>query len=79
MASDYFITTPEMKGPVEVAAAAVNYAPFQMPVAVQVEDSESQSQQKVYPDLVSNVKSLLLSTIYSASLWCFPSLLNYRR
>ncbi|KAL5553977.1 hypothetical protein UlMin_041378 [Ulmus minor] len=56
MASDYFTTTPEMKGAVEVAAAAAagNYAPFQVPVhgsistipvPVQVEDSVSQYQQ----------------------------------
>ncbi|CAA2969173.1 Hypothetical predicted protein [Olea europaea subsp. europaea] len=32
MASDYFTTTPEMKGPVEVAAAAGNYTSFQVPV-----------------------------------------------
>ncbi|EEF42212.1 conserved hypothetical protein [Ricinus communis] len=50
MASDYFITTPEMKAPVEVAAAAAagNYASFQVPVhgvgpisvPVQVEGSD---------------------------------------
>ncbi|KAJ8773774.1 hypothetical protein K2173_006424 [Erythroxylum novogranatense] len=36
MASDYFTTTPEMKAPVEVAAAAAagNYAPFQVQVSV---------------------------------------------
>ncbi|KAH7515856.1 hypothetical protein FEM48_Zijuj10G0070900 [Ziziphus jujuba var. spinosa] len=54
MASDYFITTPEMKAPVEVAAAAGNYASFQVPVhssipsvsvPVQVENSVSQFQQ----------------------------------
>ncbi|CAK7332803.1 unnamed protein product [Dovyalis caffra] len=41
MASDYFTTTPEMKAPVEVAAAAGNYVPFQVPfsVPVQVDDS----------------------------------------
>ncbi|KAI3452800.1 hypothetical protein Pfo_009463 [Paulownia fortunei] len=32
MASDYFTTTPEIKAPVEVAAAAGNYTSFQMPV-----------------------------------------------
>ncbi len=33
MASDYYTTTPEMKAPVEVAAAAAgNYASFQVPV-----------------------------------------------
>lgn len=32
MASDYFTTTPEMKAPVEVAAAAGNYVPFQVPI-----------------------------------------------
>lgn len=33
MASDYFTTTPEIKAPVEVAAAAGNYT-FQVPVHV---------------------------------------------
>ncbi|XP_010272218.1 PREDICTED: uncharacterized protein LOC104608055 isoform X3 [Nelumbo nucifera] len=32
LASDYFTTTPEMKAPVEVAAAAGKYAPCQAPV-----------------------------------------------
>lgn len=44
-----------MKGPVDVAAAAAagrNYAPFQMPVPVQVEGSVSQFQQKVLLDFV---------------------------
>ncbi|KAL3511181.1 hypothetical protein ACH5RR_030582 [Cinchona calisaya] len=35
MASDYFTTTPEMKGPVEVAAAAGSYGSFQVPVNVE--------------------------------------------
>lgn len=45
MASDYFTTTPEMKAPVEMAAAAAaNYVPFRvpvngLPVPVQVEGS----------------------------------------
>jgi hypothetical protein len=49
MASDYFTTTPEMKAPVEVAAAAGNYVPFQVPfsVPVQVDDSVAQYQPKV--------------------------------
>ncbi|RVW31280.1 hypothetical protein CK203_100345 [Vitis vinifera] len=49
MASDYFTTTPEMKAPVEVAAAAAagNYVSFQVPlhssvVPVQVEGSIAQ-------------------------------------
>ncbi|KAJ9709179.1 hypothetical protein PVL29_000913 [Vitis rotundifolia] len=53
MASDYFTTTPEMKAPVEVAAAAAagNYVSFQVPlhssvVPVQVEGSFAQYQQK---------------------------------
>ncbi|XP_057949189.1 uncharacterized protein LOC131144508 [Malania oleifera] len=56
MLSDYFITTPEMKAAVEVAAAAAgNYASFQVPVhgsmepvdvPVQVEGSVEQYQQK---------------------------------
>ncbi|GMN70994.1 hypothetical protein TIFTF001_053933 [Ficus carica] len=52
MSSDYFTTTPEMKAPVEVAAAAAagNYAPFQVPIhssvsSVQVEGSVSHLQQ----------------------------------
>ncbi|XP_022945618.1 uncharacterized protein LOC111449804 [Cucurbita moschata] len=46
MASDYFTTTPEIKGPVEVAAvAAGNYANFQVPVAVHEEDSVAKFQQ----------------------------------
>ncbi|KAL6543679.1 hypothetical protein OROGR_010176 [Orobanche gracilis] len=32
MASDYFTTTPEIKAPVEVAAAGGNYISFQMPM-----------------------------------------------
>ncbi|KAH6763161.1 glycine-rich protein [Perilla frutescens var. hirtella] len=32
MASDYFTTTPEIRAPVEVAAAAGNYTSFQVPV-----------------------------------------------
>ncbi|KAF5746670.1 hypothetical protein HS088_TW06G00842 [Tripterygium wilfordii] len=55
MASDYFTTTPEIKAPVEVAAAAENYASFHAPVhgsaapisaPFQVEGSIAQSQQK---------------------------------
>ncbi|XP_022734363.1 uncharacterized protein LOC111287931 [Durio zibethinus] len=53
MASDYITTTPEMKAPVEVAAAAGTYTSFQVPVhaapismPVQVEDSSGQYQQK---------------------------------
>ncbi|THG01668.1 hypothetical protein TEA_008244 [Camellia sinensis var. sinensis] len=51
MASDYFTTTPEMKATVEMAAAAAgNYASFQVPVhgsmvPVQVEGSDEQYQQ----------------------------------
>lgn len=57
MALDYFTTTPEMKAPVEVAAAAAGtYTSFQVPVQVQgmpisvpvhVEDSIGLYQQKV--------------------------------
>ncbi|CDP00272.1 unnamed protein product [Coffea canephora] len=52
MASDYFTTTPEMKAPVEVAAAAGSYGSFQVPahgsvMPVQVEGSVVQYQQKV--------------------------------
>lgn len=55
MASDYFTTTPEMKAPVEVAAAAGSYGSFQVPVhgsimpvdlPGQVEDSVVQYPQK---------------------------------
>ncbi|KAH1063889.1 hypothetical protein J1N35_028876 [Gossypium stocksii] len=55
MALDYFTTTPEMKAPVEVvaAAAAGTYTTFQVPVQsvpisvpLQVEDSVGQYQQK---------------------------------
>ncbi|XP_065860902.1 uncharacterized protein [Euphorbia lathyris] len=52
MASDYFITSPEMKAPVDVAAAAGNYGSFQVPVQtvpisvpVQVEGSSEQYQE----------------------------------
>ena len=59
MSSEYFTTTPEMKAPVEVAAAAGNYATFQVPVhgaaiptsvpvEVEVEGSISQSQEQVF-------------------------------
>ncbi|OVA12018.1 hypothetical protein BVC80_1483g6 [Macleaya cordata] len=55
LASDYFTTTPEMKAPVEVAAAAGKYAPCQVPVfgssepssvPVQIEDAFPHYQQK---------------------------------
>ncbi|KAE8692344.1 thioredoxin H7-like [Hibiscus syriacus] len=53
MALEYFTTTPEMKAPVEVAAAAGTYTTFQVPlqsvpisVPVEVEDSIEQYQQK---------------------------------
>lgn len=49
MASDYFTTTPEMKAPVEVAAAG-NYASFQqIPITgpTQVEGSVAQFQHTV--------------------------------
>lgn len=32
MASDYFTTTPEIRAPVEVAAAVGNYTSFQVPL-----------------------------------------------
>lgn len=53
MSSEYFTTTPEMKAPVEVAAAAAgNYGSFQVPVhgsvvPVEMEGSDSQPQEKV--------------------------------
>ncbi|PIN17027.1 hypothetical protein CDL12_10332 [Handroanthus impetiginosus] len=56
MASEYFTTTPEIKAPVEVAAAAGSYTNFQVPVhgsvvppvsmTVQVEDSATEHQQE---------------------------------
>ncbi|KAH8499931.1 hypothetical protein H0E87_015245 [Populus deltoides] len=47
MASDYFTTTPEIKAPVEMAAAAGNYVPFQVPFSVHMdEDSVAQYQAK---------------------------------
>ncbi|KAG5068016.1 hypothetical protein GLYMA_01G041300v4 [Glycine max] len=53
MSSEYFITTPEMKAPVEVAAAAAggNYVSFHVPVhgsvvPVEVEQPVFQSQEK---------------------------------
>ncbi|OMO51646.1 hypothetical protein CCACVL1_29662 [Corchorus capsularis] len=48
MALDYFTTTPEMKAPVEVAAAAGTYTSFQVPISVpvQVEGSVGQYQQQ---------------------------------
>lgn len=50
MASDYFTTTPEIKAPVEVAAAAGNYTSFQGPVhpvstTIPVEDSAAEYHQ----------------------------------
>ncbi|KHN28715.1 hypothetical protein glysoja_025449 [Glycine soja] len=54
MSSEYFTTTPEMKAPVEVAAAAAggNYVSFHVPVhgsvvPVEVEQPVFQSQEKV--------------------------------
>lgn len=48
MASDYFTTTPEIKAPVEMAAAAGNYVPFQVPFSAHMdEDSVAQYQPKV--------------------------------
>lgn len=51
MASDYFTTTPEMKAPVEVAAAAAagNYASFQVPITTptQVDGSVTEFQHEV--------------------------------
>ncbi|KAJ6719505.1 GLYCINE-RICH PROTEIN [Salix purpurea] len=72
MASDYFTTTPEMKAPVEVAAAAGNYVPFQVPfsVPVQVDDSVAQYQPKglnhgctIYSRTVIDVMMVLASLI----------------
>ncbi|KAL0421197.1 UNVERIFIED_CONTAM: hypothetical protein Slati_3142600 [Sesamum latifolium] len=41
MASDYFTTTPEIKAPVEVAAAVGNYTSFQVPVHASVVPQDS--------------------------------------
>ncbi|XP_043725017.1 uncharacterized protein LOC122671703 isoform X2 [Telopea speciosissima] len=51
LASDYFTTTPEMKAPVEVVAAAGKYVPCQVPmqdspVPIQVEGAYTHYQQK---------------------------------
>lgn len=63
MGSDYFTTTPEMKAPGEMAAAAT-YGSFQVPVhgsvapvavPVQVESSSVQYQEKVEVNLPSIV------------------------
>lgn len=57
MASEYFTTTPEIKAPVDVAAAAGNYTSFQVPVhgsmvspvssTIPVEHSDTEYQQEV--------------------------------
>ena len=72
MASDYFTTTPEMKAPVEVAAAAAagNYVSFQVPlhssvVPVQVEGSIAQYQQKVKLILFVNLDDFDMRLIFS--------------
>ncbi|XP_010498969.1 PREDICTED: uncharacterized protein LOC104776570 [Camelina sativa] len=44
MASDYFTTTPEMKAPVEVAAAAGNYTSYQVPVDIEAPAGHYQQQ-----------------------------------
>ncbi|CAI9775313.1 unnamed protein product [Fraxinus pennsylvanica] len=48
MASDYFTTTPEMKGPVEVAAAAGNYTSFQVAVHESVVPVQAEGLTSVY-------------------------------
>ncbi|PPR98217.1 hypothetical protein GOBAR_AA22450 [Gossypium barbadense] len=75
MALDYFTTTPEMKAPVEVvaAAAAGTYTTFQVPVQsvpisvpLQVEDSVGQYQQKMpYLDVDRGYSELPLFVIYA--------------
>lgn len=57
MASEYFTTTPEIKAPVDVAAAAGNYTSFQVPIqgslippvssTISVEHSEKEYQPEV--------------------------------
>ena len=45
MASDYFTTTPEMKAPVDVAAAAGNYTSYQVPVDVEASGHYQQKEE----------------------------------
>lgn len=70
MASDYFTTTPEIKAPVEVAAAAGNFTSFQVPVhgsmippvsvPVPVEGSAVEYQQEVKSAFYAAYKFLCL-------------------
>lgn len=65
MCSDYFTATPEMRAPVEMAAAAGTYASFQVPVhggsvvsvdaPVSVQASSSQHEHQVSTFLVLKV------------------------
>ncbi|KAL5976669.1 hypothetical protein ACLOJK_021002 [Asimina triloba] len=77
LASDYFTTTPEMKAPVDVAAAAGKYAPNQ--VAVQ-ESAEPASEAQVEDSFVGQFEHQLeqfLELIYNPSFRCcllFPAL-----
>ncbi|KAJ6323759.1 hypothetical protein OIU76_011114 [Salix suchowensis] len=75
MASDYFTTTPEMKAPVEVAAAAGNYVPFQVPfsVPVQVDDSVAQYQPKF---LFSIIRHMLLREVITTKLPVMWAIIN---
>ncbi|KAM7468575.1 hypothetical protein LguiB_016137 [Lonicera macranthoides] len=52
MGSDYFTTTPEMKGPGEVAAAAAsgNYGAFHVPVSVDAEEYEQQEEDAAHSE-----------------------------
>ncbi|CAL9216169.1 unnamed protein product [Arabidopsis halleri] len=45
MGSDYFTTTPEMKAPVDVAAAAGNYTSYQVPVDVEASGNYQQKEE----------------------------------
>ncbi|XP_026433922.1 uncharacterized protein LOC113331431 [Papaver somniferum] len=48
MASDYYTTTPEMKAPVEVAAAAGKFVPCQIPVSESPEPNETENACQYY-------------------------------
>ncbi|XP_022867948.1 uncharacterized protein LOC111387611 [Olea europaea var. sylvestris] len=54
MASDYFTTTPEMKGPIEVAAAAGNYTSLQVPVHGSVVPVQGEGSTAVYEQEVES-------------------------
>lgn len=55
--SDYLKITPEMKATADVAAEAAGNYSFQVPV--QVENSVSQHEQKVYSDIMENASFVI--------------------